>query len=242
VPAGKARTVHVKGANGTEGIALIEFFKLGDGDSSGTAPLGNLSTRAFIGTGDNVLIAGIVVGGKGTKRVLITGRGASVKAKGTIANTKLRVVNQTTKQDIANSDDYASEKDAADIKATNKVKTIVATDAAVILDLKAGAYTALVSGKNGATGIGIVEIFDLEPNSTAKILNLSTRGRVGTGDKIMIGGVIAGGKSGEFAGVLAKAKSPSSPAYKPGPWLADPRIEVYDGPDKVLENDNWTTP
>ena len=60
-----------------------------------------------------------------------------------------------------------------------------------------------------ATGIGIVEIFDFEPNTSAKILNLSTPGRLGTGDKIMIGGLIEAGKSGEFAGVVAKVTSPS---------------------------------
>ena len=110
-----------------------------------------------------------------------------------------------------------------------------------ILDLAAGAYTVLVSGAGGATGVGIVEIFDLEPESSARIVNLSTRGRVGTGDNVMIGGLIAGGKSGEFAGVIARVTSPSSAAYQPETWLADPNITVFDGPNKVLENDNWTT-
>ena len=58
----------------------------------------------------------------------------------------------------------------------------------------------------------------------------------------MIGGLIAAGKSGEYAGVLVKGKSPSSPAFKAGSWLADPRFEIYNGPNKILENDNWTKP
>ena len=242
VPAGKSRTVIARGANGTEGIALIEFFALGDGDSSGTATLDNLSTRGNIGTGDNVLIAGIVIQGSGTKRVLVTGRGASVPVAGNIANTQLRVVNQATKDTIATSDDYASEPGNTRIRAAGKAPTIADNDAAVILDLPAGAYTAIVRGVGGAAGVGIVEIFDIEPDSTAKIINLSTRGRVGTGDNVMIGGLIAGGKSGEFAGVITRVTSPSSAAYEPGKWLADPNITVFDGPNKVLENDNWTTP
>ena len=110
-----------------------------------------------------------------------------------------------------------------------------------LLELGPGAYSALVSGKNGATGLGIVEIFDLNPGSSARITNLSTRGRVGTGDKIMIGGLIVAGKSGEVANVIARGKGPSSPAYKPGAWLADPLFEIYDGPNKVLENDDWAS-
>jgi hypothetical protein len=242
VPAGKSRTVIARGANGTEGIALIEFFALGDGDSSGTAPLANLSTRGNIGTGDNILIAGVVIQGSGTKRVLVTGRGASVPVAGNIANTQLRVVDQATKSTIATSDDYASEDQNAEIRAAGKAPTIVDNDAATILELAAGAYTVLVSGTGGATGIGIVEIFDLEPESSARIVNLSTRSRVGTGDNVMIGGLIAGGNSGEFAGVIARVTSPSSAAYDRNAWLADPNIEVFDGPNKVLENDDWTTP
>ena len=81
VPARESRTVIARGANGTEGIALIEFNLLSSPDSSGTAPLANLSTRGNIGTGDNILIAGVVIQGSGTKRVLVTGRGASVNCR-----------------------------------------------------------------------------------------------------------------------------------------------------------------
>ena len=242
VPARESRTVIARGANGTEGIALIEFNLLSSPDSSGTAPLANLSTRGNIGTGDNILIAGVVIQGSGTKRVLVTGRGASVPVAGNIANTQLRVVNQATKEIIATSDDYASEDQNAAIGAAGKAPTIADNDAATILDLAAGAYTVLVSGTGGATGVGIVEIFDIDPASSARIVNLSTRGRVGTGDNVMIGGLIAGGKSGEFAGVITRVTSPSSAAYEPGKWLADPNITVFDGANKVLENDNWTTP
>jgi hypothetical protein len=241
VPAGKSRTVIARGANSTEGIALIEFNLLSNSDSSGTAPLANLSTRGNIGTGDNILIAGVVIQGSGTKRVLVTGRGASVPVAGNIANTQLRVVNQATKQVIATSDDYASEPGNIRIRAAGKAPTIVDSDAAVILDLAAGAYTVLVSGTGRATGVGIVEIFDINPASSARIVNLSTRGRVGTGANVMIGGLIAGGNSGEFAGVIARVTSPSSAAYDRKTWLADPNIEVFDGPNKVLENDDWTT-
>ena len=241
VPARESRTVVARGANGTEGIALIEFNLLSSPDSSGTAPLANLSTRGNIGTGDNILIAGVVIQGSGTKRVLVTGRGASVPVAGNIANTQLRVVNQATKEIIATSDDYASEDQNAAIGAAGKAPTIADNDAATILDLAAGAYTVLVSGTGGATGVGIVEIFDIDPASSARIVNLSTRGRVGTGDNVMIGGLIAGGKSGEFAGVIARVTSPSSAAYQPETWLADPNITVFDGPNKVLENDDWTT-
>ena len=109
--------------------------------------MANLSTRGNIGTGDNILIAGVVIQGSGTKRVLVTGRGASVPVAGNIANTQLRVVNQATKDTIATSDDYASEDQNAAIRAAGKAPTIADNDAAVILDLPAGAYTVLVSGQ-----------------------------------------------------------------------------------------------
>ena len=205
VPARESRTVIARGANGTEGIALIEFNLLSGPDSSGTAPLANLSTRGNIGTGDNILIAGVVIQGSGTKRVLVTGRGASVNVAGNIANTQLRVVDQATKNTIATSDDYASENQTADIRAAGKATTIVDNDAAVNLGPRTSEPTPCWLAAQVEQQVSVLSrSFDLEPDSSARIINLSTRGRVGTGDNVMIGGLIAGGNSGEFAGVITR--------------------------------------
>jgi hypothetical protein len=96
-------------------------------------------------------------------------------------------------------------------------------------------YTAILSGSNNGTGIGVVEIFDLDRTVDSKFANIATRGFVQTGDKILIAGTIVLGPSSQK--VLICALGPSLPV--PGA-LANPTLELHDGSGTLLEaNDNW---
>lgn len=98
-----------------------------------------------------------------------------------------------------------------------------------------GAYTAILAGQNGGTGVGLVEVYDLARESNSKVANIGARGFVDTGDNVMIGGLIAGGT----ARVIVRALGPSLPVAGA---LGDPTLELRDGSGTLVAiNDNWKT-
>jgi hypothetical protein len=101
-------------------------------------------------------------------------------------------------------------------------------------------YTAVVRGKGAATGVAVVEAYDLALAANSRLANISTRGFIDTGDNVMIGGLIIGGAGQGSARVVVRAIGPSLGAFGiPNP-LANPVLEMHDG-NGVLEtsNDNW---
>ena len=117
-------------------------------------------------------------------------------------------------------------------------------ESAIIRVLPPGAYTAIVRGAGGATGVSLVEVYDLAPGAASELINVSTRGRVETGDNVMIGGFVVGaglgvGESGT-ARVLVRAIAPSLTAAGLTDVLADPVLELHDATGAILAtNDNW---
>ncbi len=98
----------------------------------------------------------------------------------------------------------------------------------------------MLSGKSGGSGIGLVEAYDVEQGSAARLLNISTRGQVQTGDNVMIGGIILGGS--DYARVIFRGLGPSiAVAGVPVPGtLADPTLELHDSNGAALAfDDNW---
>ena len=96
-------------------------------------------------------------------------------------------------------------------------------ESAILRTLDPGLYTAVVNGKNGATGVGLVEAYDLDLSALSQLGNLSTRGFVGTGANVMIGGFILGG-GGKDVGVVVRALGPSLTAFGVTGALADPTL------------------
>jgi len=112
-------------------------------------------------------------------------------------------------------------------------------ESAIVATLSPGAYTAIVGGKNGSTGMGLVEIYDLDRASDGQLTNISTRGLVRTGEGVVIGGFILGGNSGQ-ANVLLRAIGPSLANAGIENALADPTLELRDSNGLLLQsNDNW---
>jgi hypothetical protein len=109
---------------------------------------------------------------------------------------------------------------------------------AIIATLPAGGYTAIVQGVGGTQGIATVELYDLSPNNGAILANLSTRGFIQTGDKVMIGGFIV---VGQATRVLILATGPSLIPLGINNALTNPKLELHDANGTLAGNDDWQT-
>jgi len=108
--------------------------------------------------------------------------------------------------------------------------------------LPAGAYTAIVRGGNGGLGIGLIEVYDLDPNVDSKLANISTRGRVQIDDNVMIGGFIVGGGGSGAMKVIVRALGPVLTGFGVPAALNDPTLSLFDGNGmQIATNDNWRT-
>ena len=167
------------------------------------ARLQNISTRLRAATGDNVVIAGFIISGTSPKKVMVRGRGPSVGLGGALADPTLRLFIGDTS--ISN-DDWRSSQEreitAAGLAPTSPLES------AIVATLNPGAYTAIMEGKGNTSGVGLVEVYDLEPAGSASLANISTRGVVQTGDNVMIAGFILGGGTGSGR-VVVRARGES---------------------------------
>ena len=133
-------------------------------------------------------------------------------------------------------DDKTGQSQEAAIRATT-IPPSNDLESAIVQTLAPGAYTAVVRGNNGGTGIGLIEVYDLEQSSASELANVSTRGFVDTGDNVMIGGFILGPGGSSIGTVLVRALGPSVAV---SPVLADPTLELHNGNGaKIASNDNW---
>ena len=160
-----AYTAIVRGNTGTPpaGIALFEVYDL---DTAAASNLANLSTRAFVGTGPNVVIAGFVLGNNnGDDRVIVRGLGPSLSSFGianTLPNPTLELRDQNGVLLISNNDWQDDSAQATEITMANLAPSD-AKESALATTLPPGLYTALLSGLNNTTGVGLVEVYDRGP-------------------------------------------------------------------------------
>src|SRR5204862_4610893 len=114
-------------------------------------------------------------------------------------------------------------------------------ESAIVITLVPGAYTAILQGKNNGTGVGIVEVYDLDQVATSKLANISTRGFVDTGNNVMIGGlIVSGGSGGGSARVIVRAIGPTLSSLGIANALQDPNLELHDAfGGTIASNDNW---
>jgi probable HAF family extracellular repeat protein len=202
----------------------------------GVAPptvLGNISTRLRVETGDNVLVGGFIVTGTQPKKVIVRAIGPSLPVMDKLADPTLELFGPSGL--ITSNDNWRSDQEGEIIASTvppmnNLESAIVATLAA-----NATAYTAIVRGLNNTTGVGLVEVYDLDRSVDSKLANISTRGLVQTGDNVMIGGFIVLGTDSQE--VIVRAIGPSLPVAGK---LADPTLELRDANgDLLASNDDW---
>jgi hypothetical protein len=153
-----AYTAIVTGIDGTtNNIALVDIFDL---DSVNTPLLANISTRGTVSTGDALMIAGTIVGGTTGQVVLVRGLGPSLAASvpNVLPDPQLSLIDPFG-QTIATNDNW-QDTQANEIAATGLAPTNT-LEAAILAPLLPGAYTAILSDVNGATGVGLVEIYNI---------------------------------------------------------------------------------
>ena len=177
-----AYTAIVRGNGNTSGVALVEVYDLNQGVD---AKLANLSTRAFVSTGDNIVIAGFLLsgdtingiddvnglGGPGDDRVIVRGIGPSLApailpASQVLADPTLELRDTNGTLIVSNNDWQDNAAQAAEITAAG-LAPANSLESAIAATLPPGLYTALLAGRNSGTGIGLVEIYDRGPATPA---------------------------------------------------------------------------
>ena len=155
-----AYTAVLRGANESNGVGLVEVYDI---DTAVTSKLANLSTRAFVAGGDKVLIGGLILQGTSQRRVLFRAIGPELQASGitsALPDTTMRLVNAQGTQ-VAVNDDWRQAANAAEIESTG-LQPRDSRDSAILTSLGSGSYTAIVAGKDSATGTALVEAYQLD--------------------------------------------------------------------------------
>jgi hypothetical protein len=204
----------------------------------------NISTRLDVQTGDGVGIGGFILTGSDPKKVVVRALGPSLTGlgvPGALQDPTLELHDHTGAI-------IAFDNDWKDSQQTEIQNTGLAPgddrEAAIVQTLSPGAYTAIVRGNGNTTGVGLVEVYDVDPNTNSILANLSSRGFVDTGDEVMIGGEIIGrgiGVNGAgSAKVLVRGIGPSLSSAGILGALQDPTLELHDGNGAIIaSNDNW---
>ena len=202
----------------------------------------NISTRLRVETGNNVLIGGFIISGSAPKNVAVRGIGPSLAASGisdAVADPTLEL-RQADGALLLQNDDWQNDAAQAAQLIALGLAPQNSKESGIVATLQPGAsYTAILAGKNSATGIGLVEIYDTNSAVNAQLANISTRGLVQTADNVMIGGFILGG-SNINTGVVVRGIGPSLAQFGLSPVLANPTLELRDSNGVLLiGNDNW---
>jgi hypothetical protein len=240
-------------ANGFSNVALAEGFntatfdfdELRIGDSftevvpeAGAATFANISTRLNVQTGGNVLIGGFIITGTDAKKVILRGLGPSLSnsmVQGVLADP---VIELHKPDGTVVTNDNWKDTQKAEIMATT-IPPPNDQESAIVETLDPGLYTVILSGKDGGTGVGLVEAYDLDSAAASQLANISTRGFVATDDGVMIGGfIIVGGTDAKPRTVVLRGVGPSLTGVTG--QLQDPSLELHDANGALLSsNDDW---
>jgi len=242
------------------------FFPYGsnDGDAMITLTLTDqltaIATRLSVQTGADVGIGGFIIDGTNPKTILVRGRGPSMggapfNVPGTLSNPYLTLYSGSLV--VAENDNWRTKicsicGDEQDIIATgldlcqpnpgqSSPPPGCDFEAAILITLPPGNYTAILNGASGGTGVGLVEVFDVSTGTIEKLIAIATRGLVLTGADVMIGGLIIEGTVPKT--VLLRGRGPSmggAPFNVPG-TLGNPTLTIYSGSTPIAQNDNWGT-
>ncbi len=220
-------------------LALTEAVTLDTNNvtSPGLTPaqLLNISTRVYVQDGDRVAIAGFVITGNASKKVIVRGIGPSLLGLSPLLADPMLELHGPGGAVMTTNDNW---KDSQQTEIENS--TLAPTndaESAIVATLQPGYYTAILSGRNGTSGIGLVEMYDLEPASDSKLANISTRGFVQTGNNVVIAGFILGNGT-RAEKVVVRGIGPSLTGI--ANVLADPTLELHDGNGSpLISNDDW---
>ena len=201
-----------------------------------------LSTRMQVGTGDNALIGGFIMQGAAAKRLMIRGIGPSSGLPGALADPVLELRNQAGGL-VASNNNWGDAPNRQDMIDSGVAPTSDSESGILVVvpsDTNNAFYTAIVRGVNNTTGLGLVEVYDLDSGPGSTLLNISTRGQVNVDPEALIGGFFVGGT--ESKTILVRAIGPSLTPFGVPNALTDPTLEFFnDQGTKLDENNDWET-
>ncbi|MEY2579313.1 MAG: hypothetical protein QOI49_2137 [Verrucomicrobiota bacterium] len=201
-----------------------------------SAQLLNLSTRLQVQPGDNALIGGFIIRGSEPKKVILRGVGPSLNVPGKLDDPVIQLFNSAN-VNIAGNDDWKT--DQQNVESTGLAPSND-RESAIVITLDPGSYTVVMRGKNNSSGIGVVDMFDIGLAANARLANVSSRGFIGTGDNILIGGLYAGPQTARFTGVVFRAIGPSLSNFGVPQPMQDPTLEIHNSNgDVIASNDDW---
>jgi hypothetical protein len=231
-----AYTAIVSGVGNGTGVGIVAVYEVDHPE----VPLTNISTRGRVLTGNDVMIGGFVIQGTAPQTVVITATGPSLAAFGIanpLANPTLTLVRSADQAVVATNDDWGTAANAAQLTAAGFAPSH-ALESAILVTLAPGAYTAIVSGAGGGTGVGIVAVYEVD-RPDIPLVNISTRGQVLTGNDVMIGGFVIQGTAPQQVAIVATG--PSLGAFGIANPLANPTLQLVRSSDQVTiaSNDDW---
>lgn len=210
----------------------------------------NLSTRMLVQTGDNVGIGGFIITGTTPKQVGLRGIGPSLSGFGipnALADPVLElhgppgfptIINDNWRDRISEPVDRVSiEENCFDLILPPPSNDL---ESGICATLGPGAYTAILSGKNNGTGVGLVEVYDLDQAAASKVVNISTRAFVGISSEIVIAGFILGPPTSGNDNIIVRGIGPSLTNFGVPNALADPQLELRTSSGTLIQaNNNW---
>ena len=235
-PGGATRVKVFDGKTGSELANLLPYgSSFTNGAFVGAVPgfppvLLNIATRINVRPGDNALIGGFIVEGTEPKRMLIRGMGPSTGVPGALQDPMLELNDATS---VLASNDNWKETQRREIEASS-IPPQDDAESAIVRTLAPGAYTAILRGKDDSTGIGLIEIYDLEQAADAKQANISSRGFVDTGDNVLIGGFIVGGSGATGRARCAVRAIGPSLAKQGLPAVQNPTLQLVDASGSIV--------
>lgn len=211
------------------------------------ARLLNMSSRARVLTGDQILIDGFIISGSQNKNVALRGLGPSLTGQGVpgaVQDCVIELYSGSTSLKLNDNwkiDDATGTSQEAAVTASG-VAPSDARESVVLATLAPGAYTVVLRGKSNTTGNAVLEIYDLSSGAASNLANISGRAFVDTGDNVLFGGFISGAGGGGASRIVIRALGPSLTALGVPAALAlqDPTLDVFNGSGTLLvSNDNW---
>jgi len=219
------------------GSGANQNFTLQIGPATNSTKITNISTRASVQTGQGVAIAGFIVTGTDSKTVVIRGLGPTLtnyNVTGVLADPTLGLYDGSGTL-ISYNNDWKNTSDPNFLQSIGLAPSFD-VESAIAINLQPGNYTAILSGNSGTTGVGLVEVYDIDSGTSAELTNVSTRGFVGTNQNVLIAGFITNGSTQ----VVVRGLGPTLTQYGVSGALVDPMMTLVDSDGNVLQtNNNW---
>jgi hypothetical protein len=211
----------------------------------------NQSARSWVGTGDDVQIAGFVIQGTENKKVFLRAAGPSLVPLGVsnaLADPVIELRDQRSGMVVGSNDNWS--ENPSDVLEIEQVASRFGAfswprgskDSALLMSLAPGVYTAVVRGRNNSTGVGLVELYRADEPTGTRLMNVSTRSYTKSGDEVQIAGFVIGGVQPKT--ILIRAAGPALIPLGVAGALADPQLELHNQrTGQVIQgNDNWDRP